>query len=112
MLAQKLKVSKHAVWRFLREQRISLARKRSWCISTDPEFTAKAADVVGIYMAPPENAFVICVDEKPNIQALRRRTGYAVTSDNKLVHGFENIYNRNGTLNLFVALEVGTGKFM
>ncbi len=109
LLAQKLKVSKYAVWRFLREQRISLARKRSWCISTDPEFTAKAADVVGLYLAPPENAFVICVDEKPNIQALRRRTGYAVTSDNKLVHGFEDTYKRNGTLNLFAALEVSTG---
>ena len=54
--------------------------QRSWCISTDPEFAAKAADVVGLYLAPPENAFVICVDEKPNIQALERRTGYAVTS--------------------------------
>lgn len=109
LLAQKLQVSKHAVWRFLREQRISLARKRSWCISTDPEFTSKAADVVGLYLAPPENAFVICVDEKPNIQALERRTGYAVTSDNKLVHGFEDRYKRNGTLNLFAALEVASG---
>ena len=59
LLAQKLEVSKYAVWRFLREHRISLARKRSWCISTDPEFTSKAADVVGLYLAPPENAFVI-----------------------------------------------------
>lgn len=80
--------------------------------NTDPEFTAKAADVVWLYLAPSENAFVICVDEKQNIQTLRRRTGYAVTSDNKFVHGFENTYNRNGTLNLFAAFEVGTGKFM
>ncbi len=46
---------------------------------------------------------------KPNIQALQRRTGYAVTSDNKLVHGFEDTYKRNGTLNLFAALEVSSG---
>ncbi len=109
LLAQKLHVSKHAVWRFLGEQRISLARKRNWCISTDPEFTVKAADVVGLYLAPPENAFVICVDEKPNIQALEQRTGYAITSDNKLVHSFEDTYKRNGTLNLFAALEVASG---
>ena len=109
LLARELNVSKHAVWRFLRGRRISLARKRSWCISTDPEFTAKAADVVGLYLAPPENAFVICVDEKPNIQALERRTGYAVTSDKKLVHGYEDTYKRHGTLNLFAALEVATG---
>lgn len=109
LLAQELNVSKHAVWRFLRDQRISLSRKRSWCISTDPEFAAKAADVVGLYLSPPENAFVICVDEKPNIQALERRAGYAVTSDNKLVHGYEDTYKRHGTLNLFAALEVATG---
>lgn len=74
-----------------------------------PGVYIKAADVVGLYLAPPENAFVICVDEKPNIQALERRTGYAVTSDNKLVHGFEDRYKRNGTLNLFAALEVASG---
>lgn len=109
LLAKELNVSKHAVWRFLRTLRISLARKRSWCISTDPEFTAKAADVVGLYLSPPENAFVICVDEKPNIQALERRTGYAVTSDKKLAHGYEDTYKRHGTLNLYAALEVATG---
>ena len=84
MLARELNVSKDAVWRLLREHRISLARKRSWCVSTDPAFAAKAADVVGLYLAPPEMAMVLCVDEKPNIQALERFTGYAVSSDRKL----------------------------
>jgi transposase len=64
------------VWRFLRAQRIDLAGRKSWCESDDPEFVAKAADVVGLYMAPPENAIVICVDEKPSIQALERAQGY------------------------------------
>ena len=60
------------VWRFLRAQKIDLAGRKSWCESDDPEFVAKAADVVGLYLAPPENAVVICVDEKPSIQALER----------------------------------------
>ena len=64
------------VWRFLRGQKIDLAGRKSWCESDDPEFVAKAADVVGLYLAPPENAVVICVDEKPSIQALERAQGY------------------------------------
>jgi transposase len=109
LLARELGVSKDAVWRLLREQRISLARKRSWCVSTAPAFAAKAADVVGLYLAPPEMAMVMCVDEKPNIQALERLTGYAVSSDRKLVKGLESTYKRNGTLNLFAALDVASG---
>ena len=64
------------IWRLLRAQKIDLAGRKSWCESNDPEFVAKAADVVGLYMAPPENAIVICVDEKPSIQALERAQGY------------------------------------
>lgn len=110
LLAAETGYSKHAIWRLLRSQRISLARKRSWCVSTDPEFVPKAADVVGLYLAPPENALVLCVDEKPNIQALERLTGYAVSSDRKLVRALESTYKRNGTANLFAALEVSTGQ--
>ena len=109
LLAKELNVSKHAIWRFLREQRISLARRRTWCVSTDPDFAAKAADVVGLYLNPPENAVVLCIDEKPNIQALERLCGYAVSSDGKLIRGWESTYKRNGTLNLFAALDVATG---
>jgi len=53
----------------LRKQKIDLAGRKSWCESNDPDFAAKAADIVGLYLAPPENAIVICVDEKPSIQA-------------------------------------------
>lgn len=109
LLSQELGLPKHSVWKLLRQQRISLARKRSWCVSTDPEFAAKAADVVGLYLAPPENAFVLCVDEKPNIQALARRTGYAVSSDKKLIQGIESTCKRNGTVNLFAALSIASG---
>lgn len=109
LLAQELNVSKDAIWRLLREHRISLARKRTWCVSTDPNFAAKAADVVGLYLAPPEMALVLCVDEKPNMQALERLTGYTVSSDHKLVKGLESTYKRHGTLNLFAALDVASG---
>lgn len=69
-------VHEQQVWRFLRIQKIDLSGRKSWCESNDPEFAAKAADVVGLYIAPPENAIVICVDEKPSIQALERAQGY------------------------------------
>ncbi len=64
------------VWRFLRSHKIDLAARKSWCESNDPNFTAKAADVVGLYVAPPAKAIVLCVDEKPSIQALERAQGY------------------------------------
>src|SRR5436309_12447155 len=54
-------VHEQYVWRFLRSQKIDLAGRNSWCESEDPEFVAKAADVVGLYIAPPEKAIVICV---------------------------------------------------
>ena len=63
-------VSAIHVWRVLRKHGIHLQRRRSWCVSTDPQFAQKAADIVGLYLDPPENAVVISVDEKPSIQAL------------------------------------------
>lgn len=75
-VARHLKASVHAVWRVLRKEGVCLGRQRSWCVSTDPEFAAKAADIVGLYLNPPETALVIAVDEKPSIQALERATGY------------------------------------
>jgi transposase len=109
LLSRELGFSKHIIWKLLRRERINLARKRSWCVSTDPEFVSKAADVVGLYLSPPDNAVVICVDEKPNIQALERKTGYVFSSDRHLIHGIESTYKRNGTVNLFAALDVASG---
>lgn len=98
------------VWRFLRAQKIDLAGRKSWCESNDPEFAAKAADVVGLYMAPPENAIVICVDEKPSIQALERAQGYLKLPNGRALTGHSHDYKRNGTSTLFAAFEVATGK--
>jgi transposase len=109
-LAQALSVSDDAVWRVLRKEGIQLRRHRSWCVSTDPEFSAKAADVIGLYLSPPHNALVLSVDEKPSIQALERKTGYVCTSSGKVVRGLKSTYKRHGTINLFAALNVATGE--
>ena len=103
-------VHEQQVWRFLRSQKIDLAARKSWCESNDPEFVAKAADVVGLYVAPPENAIVICVDEKPSIQALERAQGYLKLANGRALTGHSHDYKRNGTTTLFAAFEVATGK--
>lgn len=108
-LAKALSVSDDAVWRVLRKEGIQLQRHRSWCVSTDPEFAAKAADVIGLYLNPPHNALVLSVDEKPSIQALERARGYVHTSSGKIVQGMKSTYKRHGTVNLFAALQVATG---
>jgi transposase len=107
-LATELNVSADAVWRLLRKEGIQLSRQRTWCVSTDPEFTAKAAEIVALYLAPPESAVVICVDEKPSMQALSRTTGYVKTRNGKVMTAIKSTYRRNGTQNLFAALEVAT----
>lgn len=103
-------VSEAQVWRVLRSHGISLQRRRSWCISTDPEFAAKAADVIGLYLDPPENALVLSVDEKPSIQALERAQGWIRLPNGKALTGFSHCYTRHGTTTLFAALNVLTGE--
>ena len=109
-IAKVLKCSAHGVWSVLRKEGIQLSRKRSWCVSTDPEFAQKSADIVGLYLNPPENALIISVDEKPSIQAIERQTGYIKCSNGKVVKAYKSTYKRNGTLNLFAALNVQTEK--
>ena len=103
-------VHEQQVWRFLRQQRIDLDGRKSWCESDDPEFAAKAADVVGLYMAPPDKAIVICVDEKPSIQALERAQGYLKLPNGRALSGHSHDYKRHGTTTLFAALDLATGK--
>lgn len=111
LLAQALgDVSDDQVWRVLRKHGICLQRRRSWCISTDPEFGPKAADVVGLYLNPPENALVLCVDEKPSIQALERAQGWLRLPNGKSLKGFSHGYKRHGTTTLFAAFDIVTGQ--
>jgi transposase len=111
LLAHALKdVSDDQVWRVLRKHKIQLQRRRSWCVSTDPEFARKAADIVGLYLRPPEDAVVVCVDEKPHIQVLERAQGWLRLPNGKAMNGFSHCYKRHGTTTLFAALEVATGQ--
>jgi transposase len=109
LLAAALETSEDAVQRFLQRKGIQLKRMRTWCVSADPDFAAKAADIVGLYLSPGENAIVISVDEKPQMQALSRRTGYVKAKNGKFMRAVKSTYRRNGTRNLFAALELATG---
>jgi transposase len=111
LLARELgDVHEQYIWRFMRIHKIDLSVRKSWCQSTDPEFAAKAADIVGLYMMPPDNAVVLAVDEKPSIQALERSQGYLKLPDGRAMTGQSHDYKRNGTTTLFAALDVGTGE--
>ena len=111
LVAQALEdVSDDQVWRILRKYDICLERRRSWCISTDPEFGPKAADIVGLYLNPPQNALVLCVDEKPSIQALERAQGWLRLPNGKALNGFSHGYTRHGTTTLFAAFDIVTGQ--
>jgi len=110
LLAQALgDVSHHQVWRVLRQHGIQLQRRHSWCLSTDPEFAAKAADIVGLYLSPPEEALVLSIDEKPHIQALERAQGYLKLPNGRAITGYAHEYKRHGTTTLFAALDIVTG---
>jgi len=111
LLAKELgDIHEQYIWRFLRAQKIDLSGRKSWCESNDPEFITKAADIVGLYMMPPDNAVVLSVDEKPSIQALERAQGYLKLPDGRAMIGQSHDYKRNGTTTLFAALNVGTGE--
>jgi hypothetical protein len=77
--------------------------------STDPQLVAKVTDVVGLYLAPPENAIVLCVDEKSQIQALDR-TAPMLPMQPGLPERRTHDYVRHGTTTLFAALEIATGQ--
>jgi hypothetical protein len=84
-------------------------RIRTFTFSPDPDFEAKLLDIVGLYLNPPENALVLCVDEKPSIQALDRTQPLLPLSANK-PRAWTNEYVRHGTQTLLAALEIATGK--
>jgi transposase len=102
-------VSDQYIWRFLRAQKIDLSGRKSWCESPDPAFAAKAAEIVGLYLDPPDKAVVLAVDEKPSIQALERKQGYLKLANGRSLVGHGHTYRRHGTTTLFAALEVATG---
>lgn len=110
MARELVDIHQQYIWRFLRARKIDLSGRKSWCQSNDPDFASKAADIVGLYMNPPENAIVLSFDEKPSIQALERAQGYLKSPNGRAMTGQSHDYQRHGTTTLFAALNVGTGE--
>ena len=108
-LAAALGVSKDAVHRVWKEAGLKPHRLERYMASDDPDFEAKAADIIGLYLSPPQHAAVFCVDEKTAIQALDRLDPVLPLSPGRAErHGFE--YYRHGTLSLYAALDTATGR--
>src|SRR5438876_8841135 len=108
-LAGELGVSKSTVQRILTQARLKPHRLERYLASNDPDFESKAADIIGLYMNPPQHAAVFCVDEKTAIQALDRLDPVLPLSPGRAErHGFE--YYRHGTLSLYAALNTQTGE--
>jgi len=108
LLAVHLKVDASTVLRTWRHYRVQPWRAETFKFSTDPELVAKVTDVVGLYLAPPDNAIVLCVDEKSQIQALDR-TQKMLPMQPGFPERRTHDYVRHGTSTLFAALEIATG---
>jgi transposase len=109
LLARHLRIGDYSVATIWREAGIQPWRAESFRFSTDPELEAKVVDVVGLYLDPPENAVVLCVDEKSQIQALDR-TAPVLPTQPHLIEKRSHDYVRHGTTTLFAALNIATGK--
>ena len=107
-LATKLGVHHMMVARVWKKHGLQPHRMERYMASNDPNFEDKAADVIGLYLKPPQNAVVFCVDEKTAIQALDRKDPVLPLSPGRAErHGFE--YVRHGTLSLYAAFDTQTG---
>jgi transposase len=84
-------------------------RSETFKLSTDPAFVEKVRDIVGLYLAPPERALVLCVDEKTGVQALDRTQPLLPLRPGQAERRTHD-YVRNGTTSLFAALEVAAGR--
>jgi len=107
-MARSQGMSQSAVSRIWRAFGLKPHIVETWKLSTDPQFIDKVRDVVGLYMAPPENALVLCVDEKSQIKALDRTAPclpMLPTTPARMTHD----YVRNGTTSLFAAFDLASG---
>ena len=111
LLAGELGLGFATVARIWRDWNLQPWQVETFAFSTDPQLEAKVRDVVGLYLHPPENAVVLCIDEKSKVQALQRTAPILPIMPGvpeKATHD----YIRNGTTTLFAALEVATGKIV
>lgn len=110
-MAQEMGISHDSVSRIWRAFGLKPHRASTFQISTDPYYVDKVRDVVGLYMSPPENALVLCVDEKSQIQALERSQPVLPMRSGK-PEGHTPEYFRHGTVSLFAALDVQKGEVL
>lgn len=108
-LEHKTGISKSSVQRYLSLFGVQPHRRRTFKLSNDPFFIEKVRDIVGLYLNPPDNALVLCVDEKSQIQALQR-TQPMLPLGLGYVEGVTHDYERHGTTTLFAALNVANGR--
>ena len=109
LLAGHLGIGNATVARAWREYGVQPWRLGTFKFSTDPQLVAKVTDVVGLYLEPPENAIVLCVDEKSQIQALDRTAPMLPMQPGQIERRTHD-YKRHGTATLFAALEIATGQ--
>lgn len=110
-LGEQLKVSHMMIARVWAKHALRPQRLDRYMASDDPDFESKAADIIGLYLNPPQHAAVFCVDEKTAIQALDRLDPLLPLSPGRAErHGFE--YKRHGTLSLYAAFNTKTGKVL
>lgn len=109
-IAKEVGISQSKVFQILKKTDLKPHKTEYWCgKSRDPEFEPKMANIIGLYMSPPQNALVICVDEKTQIQALdRTQPELPLRSGNPKRQ--TATYKRNGTVSLIAALSVHTGE--
>lgn len=109
LLAARLKLDHATVTKAWKAFGVAPWRSETFKFSTDPELVAKVTDVIGLYLHPPQNAVVLCVDEKSQIQALDR-TQKTLPMQPGHPEQRTHDYVRHGTTTLFAALEIATGK--
>jgi transposase len=110
-LARELKTNKDMIQRVWKANGLKPHLVRTFKVSNDPKFTEKLIDIVGLYLNPPENALVLCADEKSQIQALDRTQPSLPMYPGRcgtLTHD----YKRNGTTTLFAAIELAQGRLI
>jgi transposase len=110
-LAKETGLAPSTVARIWKTHRLQPHRTRTFKYSRDPELVAKVVDIVGLYLNPPEGALVLCVDEKTQVQALNR-TQPILPLRPGLPEGRTHDYKRNGTTNLYAALQIATGEVL
>lgn len=108
-LGKKLGLSRMTVHRIWQKYGLQPHRIKTFKFSTDPHFDAKMADVIGLYLDPPERALVLCVDEKSQIQALDRTQPMLPMRPGSVARRTHD-YTRHGTTTLFAALDVASGE--